>query len=160
FAITAMAIWLRRRRPYIIVGWLWFLGTLVPVIGLMQVGMQARADRYTYIPYIGLFIILAFGAADVAANRTRLLSAAAALALFACGLLSFFQVRYWRDTTTLWRHNLAVTPDNGAAHEGLGLELLQAGDFEGSRDHLRAAIRLGRHSTRTHGNLAVALQKL
>jgi Tfp pilus assembly protein PilF len=159
-AVSVVAIWQRRRRPYLLVGWLWFLGTLVPVIGLMQVGMQARADRYTYIPYIGLFIIIVWIATELASDRTRWIAAAAALTLIAYGVLSFIQIRYWRDTETLWRHDLAVTPDNGVAHEGLGLELLQAGKFEEARDHLRESIRLGRHSTRTHGNLAVALQKL
>src|SRR5262249_11140964 len=115
------------------------------------------------MPYIGLFIILVWGVADATAGwakRTRFLAAGAALLLGACGVLSFTQVRYWRDTETLWRHNLAVTPDNGTAHEGLGLEFMQAGQFAEARDELREAIRLGRHSTRTHGNLAVALQKL
>src|SRR5262249_9578189 len=115
------------------------------------------------MPYIGLFIILVWGVADATAGwakRTRFLAAGAALLLGACGVLSFTQVRYWRDTETLWRHNLAVTPDNGTAHEGLGLELMQDGNFKEAREHLHAAIGLGRHSTRTHGNLALDLQKL
>jgi tetratricopeptide (TPR) repeat protein len=162
-AITLTAIALRRRRPYVIVGWLWFLGTLVPVIGIMQVGMQALADRYTYIPYIGLFIILAWGIADATASwaaRELPLTIAGGIVLAACGVLSFLQVGYWRNTEVLWRHNLALTRDDGTAHQGLGLELLARGEFEEARDHLREAIRRGRHMPSTHGGLGLALERL
>jgi tetratricopeptide (TPR) repeat protein len=162
-AITCVTFWQWRRRPYLIVGWLWFLGTLVPVIGLMQVGMQALADRYTYIPYIGLFIMLAWGVADATAGwvaRARPLAAGCALVLAAWAVLSFQQVRRWRDTETLWRHNLDVTHDDGTAHQGLGLELLEDGRPEEARDHLLEAIRLGRHMSGTHGGLGLALERL
>ncbi len=162
-ALTVTAVWVGRRRPYLIVGWLWYLGTLVPVIGLIQVGMQALADRYTYIPYIGLFIIIAWGIADVTAawdTRARPLAAAAALVLAVWGLLSFLQVRHWRNTTTLWQRALDVMPDNATAHEGLGVELARDGRLEEARTHLREAIRLGRHRVLTHGTLAGVLEGL
>src|SRR5262249_34342947 len=122
-AATAAALWLAYSRPYVIVGWLWFLGTLVPVIGVLKVGTQAMAVHYTYVPYIGLFIILVWGTADLTAGwagRHRPLAAAAALLLAACGVLSFMQVRYWRNTELLLQNSLSIAGGNGEIHETLG----------------------------------------
>ncbi len=110
-------------------GWFWYLGTLAPVIGLVQVGEQALADRYTYYPLIGIFIILAFGAADLAAGRRlrRLaLAGASGLALLACLMFTWRQVDYWRDSETLFTHAAAVTENNFAAYHNLGLAYDQA----------------------------------
>jgi tetratricopeptide (TPR) repeat protein len=162
-AVTAAALRLARSRPYVIVGWLWFLGTLVPVIGVMQVGTQAIANHYSYVPYIGLFIILVWGTADATAawaGRTRPLAAAAALLLAACGVLSFRQVRNWRNTELLLQNALDVAGGNGEIHESLAIELARAGRLEGARDHLREAIRLGRRRARTHGMLAGVMEAL
>ncbi len=112
-AITALSIRLRRTAPYLLVGWLWYLGTLVPVIGLMQVGEQAYADRYTYIPHMGLFIALVWGAAALA-GRLRLprwlQRGAAVTILVACAILTEVQLTHWRNGRALWEHAVAVMP--------------------------------------------------
>ncbi len=117
--ISYLAIRGARRIPYFLMGWLWYLGTLVPVIGLVQVGDQALADRYTYIPLIGIFIILAWGASDLAA-RMRLnkifLGSVAALGLALCWILTWIQVGYWRDSGTLFEHAKNVTDNNYLAY--------------------------------------------
>jgi hypothetical protein len=124
--VTAVVLWQSRRRPYLLVGWLWYVGTLVPVIGLVQVGLQAMADRYTYVPLIGLFLMVAWGLGEVAVRGrewARLASLAAALALVACTICSSIQVGYWHDSKTLWEHTLHVTTDNYMAHTDLAAEL-------------------------------------
>jgi len=109
--LTVMAVALRRSHPYVLVGWLWFLGTLVPVIGLVQVGRQAMADRYTYVPFIGLFVIVAWAASDVAARRRAprwLLPAAAGLALLPLAIAAASEVQVWRDDASLWTRAIDV----------------------------------------------------
>jgi tetratricopeptide (TPR) repeat protein len=118
-AVTAVAARLRRTRPYFLVGWLFFLGTLVPVIGLVQVGSQALADRYSYIPSIGFFIILCWGAYDIGlALRCRpvVLGITAGLALCSCALAAARQIGYWENSETLFRHAIAIDPENPIAH--------------------------------------------
>jgi len=127
--ITAAAIW-QWRRPYLIVGWLWFLGTLVPVIGLVQVGGQSMADRYTYIPLIGLFVMVAWGGKELSGRRPGgkfIVGAAAALLLAACLVMTSRQLRYWQNSEVLCRHAIAVTRDNYKAHFNLGLALMNEG---------------------------------
>jgi tetratricopeptide (TPR) repeat protein len=114
-ALSAAAFAVRRTRPWLLVGWLWFLGTLVPVIGLVQVGSQSRADRYMYLPLVGLAIAVAFGAADLARRRPRLraaLAVAGVLALAGLGAAARAQVAHWRDAVALHSHAVAVTRDN------------------------------------------------
>jgi tetratricopeptide (TPR) repeat protein len=121
-AITAVAAAFARRRPYLPVGWLWFVGTLVPAIGLVQVGGQSMADRYTYLPLIGVFIIVAWGAGDAATSwpsARPVLSLAAGAALASLAVLTCVQLGYWRDGATLFRHAAAVTKDNWVAHANL-----------------------------------------
>jgi len=113
--ISAICIWQIRRRPFLIVGWLWFLGTLVPVIGFLQVGSQSLADRYTYVPYFGLFIMLVWGGFSLVGEsgfgrRTVAIASAAVILIFAG--LAIHQVSYWRDPERLYRHTLAVTSNN------------------------------------------------
>ena len=113
--ITAFCLSQRKIRPYLIVGWLWFLGTLVPVIGLVQVGGQIMADRYFYIPSIGLFIALVFGLADIARSWRVAPSLSAGIAvgvLLILATLTNAQIQRWRDSFTLFEHTLAVTPPN------------------------------------------------
>ena len=110
-AVTALCVWQMRQRKYLLTGWLWFLGTLVPVIGIVQVGSQSMADRYTYIPYFGLFIMLAWGLGDLLKSK-RAFYAVLAGAVIVCSILSFRQTALWRDNETLYRHTLAVTKDN------------------------------------------------
>src|SRR5450755_81094 len=121
-SVTAIAL-REAKRAYLITGWLWFLGTLVPVIGLVQVGGQAMADRYDYIPSIGLLVAIVFGVADLAIawriGRVGIALVSAALLLL-FGSLTAFQVSRWRDSTTLFEHTLSVTSDNLVVHYNLG----------------------------------------
>src|SRR5262249_4620662 len=121
-AITVIVVWQWRRRPYLVVGWLWFLGTLVPVIGLVKVGLHAIADRYTYIPYIGLGIMLAWGAAELIAKRPMLarpFAVLVAIALVAFSFVTYRQIGYWRNSETIWTRTIAVTGENPLAHDFL-----------------------------------------
>lgn len=120
--ITATAAALVRRRPYLLVGWLWFVGTLLPVIGLIQVGGQSMADRYTYVPLIGVFIMVTWTAADAAQSWRqggRVLSVAAGAVLVALAVLTCLQLSLWKDGTRLFRHAVAVTENNWVAHANL-----------------------------------------
>src|SRR5208337_1542954 len=121
--VTALVLRGARRYPYLPVGWFWYLGTLAPVIGIVQVGAQAMADRYTYLPLIGVFIILAFGAADLGAGRRPrqlALAASFSLALLACLIFSWRQAGYWRNSQTIFTQDLAVTGNNSIAYSNLG----------------------------------------
>lgn len=124
--ISIAAFALRRRRPYLVVGWLWFLGMLVPVIGLVQVGWQSMADRYSYLPLIGVFIMVVWGLADATAGWTRrafVLGPVAGAVLAGCAALTWRQLGFWQDSETLFRHALAVTDNNFIAHYCLGYAL-------------------------------------
>jgi protein O-mannosyl-transferase len=129
---VSVAVWIGRRRfPYLLVGWLWYLGMLIPVIGLVQVGDQARADRYTYLPGIGLCLALAWGAAQLLharPERRRLCGVASALALLVLAAIAWLQTSSWRDSTTLWVNTLACTTRNATAQYNLGVTLAQRGD--------------------------------
>ncbi len=161
--LSFLAVRSRRTRPYFLVGWLWFLGTLVPVIGLVQVGNQAMADRYTYIPLIGLFIALAWGTRELccrsAAARLSI-CAAWVLALVCMGFWTWVQVGYWRTTDTLFRHALRVTPNNSTAHTVLGNDLLARGRAAEAVIHYQRAIAIDPDYARAHNNLAAALVEL
>jgi tetratricopeptide (TPR) repeat protein len=120
--LTVAAVALARRRPYLLVGWLWYLGTLVPVIGLVQVGGQSMADRYTYVPLIGVFIMVAWAASDAASylrNGRMVLGIASAVVLLALSAVTTRQLSYWKDGASLFRHALAVTKNNWVAHANL-----------------------------------------
>ena len=129
-ALSVFAIALARTRPWAVVGWLWFVGTLVPVIGLVQVGSQPFADRYTYLPYVGLFIAIVWAVAELSARSAMLRrTAAAAAVLFVAALAaqSHRYVQHWRDGIALWTHTLSVTERNYRAHHALGVALEDAG---------------------------------
>jgi hypothetical protein len=159
-AVTALVVVMRRQRPYLLVGWLWYLGTLLPVIGLIQVGPQARADRFTYVPAIGLVLMVVWGVADVAqrfSKRQLILTPLAVAALVACTLVSIRQVRPWRDSIALWEHTLAVTRDNGVAHYNYGMALTTAGRGDDAIRQLREAVRLEPDFAFAHERLGLAL---
>jgi Flp pilus assembly protein TadD len=140
-AVTVLALREGRRRPYLAVGWLWYLGMLVPVIGLVQVGEQARADRYTYVPLIGIFVLLVWGLAEIA-QRWQIERAAAltaAVVLAGLGLASWIQTQYWTNSVMLWEHTLEVAGSSWLAHVDLGVALRDRGNLEGARTHLLAA---------------------
>ena len=157
----SFAVWkLRARRPYLLVGWLWYVGMLVPVSGLVQVGGQARADRYTYLPLIGVFIMLAWGGRDlVRAFRVpaKLAAAVAAMLLIACAVLTRVQVGYWQNSETLFRHALEIMPDNVVAHINLGSVFEQAGRADEAQLHYREALRIEPGRAQAHNNLANVL---
>jgi protein O-mannosyl-transferase len=143
-AITVIVILLRRRR-YLLAGWLWYLGVLVPVIGFVQVGTQAMADRYTYIPLTGVFIMLVWLADDIVGRRRRrrFIAAMAGSAIIAVlGVLTFKQVGYWRDTETLFTHTTAVTQDNILAHDILVMYYAEKGDLQAQRHEIEEIMKV------------------
>jgi len=159
-AISAIAFVRRRQNPYLIVGWLWYVVMLIPVIGIVQVGLQGHADRYTYLPQIGLLIAFVWLAADLTRSFRPLkiiLSAAALLALATLSILSWRQTAHWRDTETLWRHTLAVTPNSDVAHAGLGGILFVRGQIDEAIDHYEKALRLRDGNVGAQFGLARAL---
>ena len=159
-AVTAAVAYAARRHSYLAVGWLWYVGTLLPVSGLVQVGSHAMADRYTYVPLIGLFVMVAWGAADLA-GRARLprgvLAGASCAALLACTVLTTAQVGTWKDSVALWQHALDVMPDNYYAHNGLGLELGKQGRNGEARAEFIEASRLAPGFPNGHNNLGLLL---
>jgi Tfp pilus assembly protein PilF len=160
--ITLAAVWQAQRRPFLIVGWLWFMGTLVPVIGLVQVGIQAMADRYSYIPFIGLFVMAVWGVKDFAGGgrQARLgLGVAATAALAACITVSRPQLRYWRNSEALWRHAADVTTDNHLTNIRLSYILLDEGKIEEAMAHFNREFRVRPNFGDGHYQLAVALAR-
>ncbi|MGP8245051.1 MAG: tetratricopeptide repeat protein [Bryobacteraceae bacterium] len=161
-AVSVAVIWEAQRRPYLPVGWLWYLGTLVPVIGLVQVGAQSMADRYTYLPLIGLFLALGWLIPDLLADwpqRKILLPAAAGILILACAVTARAQVQYWKDGTALWTRVLEVDPDSETAHTLLGDALARQGRFEEAMAHDSAALRLNADDRLAHKLLGEALAK-
>jgi protein O-mannosyl-transferase len=142
--ITFVACWLARSRPYLLVGWFWFLGMLVPVIGLVQVGSQARADRYTYVPLIGVFIMLVWVLIDLATDQIRKAAVGTALvaAIVCCAWVTRIQAGYWANSAALWEHTIAVTKDNAFAVAKYGETMRQEGRIEAALGCFREAIRL------------------
>ncbi len=141
--LTALALWRIRKAPWLGVGWLWFLGTLVPVIGLVQVGRQAMADRYTYLPSIGLFLAVCWGLAELARNhagRRAALGAASLAAILALAFVTRAQVGHWSTSVTLFRHAVEVTRNNYVAHVGLAKALMQEQNWTEAAEHYRAAL--------------------
>jgi Flp pilus assembly protein TadD len=161
-AITLVAILAVRRYPYLPVGWLWYLGSLLPVIGLIQVGSQTHADRFTYVPAIGIFIIVAWGAYDLVTQWPRgriAIAGAAAITLAACAFVARVQAGYWRDSLTFWQHTLNVTRENARAHGYLGLALADLGRTEEAVAHYTEAIRIEPDVAEVHVNLGNVLAK-
>ena len=155
-AITLVAIAQRRQRPYLLMGWLWFAGILVPVIGLVQVGVQSRADRYMYIPLIGLAVIVAWGLFEVAGRRA---TAVAAIACCTLGVAAWNTTASWRDTITLFRHAVDVTDDNWAAANVLGQALLAANRVDEAVPYIQQTLRLRPGLPEAHVNLGAAFSK-
>jgi len=162
-AITAAGIALRKKRPYFITGWLWYLVMLVPVIGIAQVGWQARADRYTYLPQIGLYILVTWAVLDLSAGWRRqpqILGVTAAILLAALSWRAYIQTSYWHDSEMLWTHALAVTPKNDVAENNLGIVLLGRGRVDEAISRFQTAVDLRPENAPAHDNLAKAfLQK-
>jgi Flp pilus assembly protein TadD len=160
-AVTAFAAVNWRRRPYLIVGWLWYLGTMVPMIGLVQVGGQQMADRYTYLPLLGVYIMAAWLVPSLVPARLaspRLGITLAAACVLGYAAVAWFQVDYWRNSVALYQRMLAATDDNYVGHYLLGIELLKQRKFDEGLSHTREAVRIEPHSGRAHYLLGVALQ--
>jgi Tfp pilus assembly protein PilF len=155
--ITAMVIRFRPRK-YLLVGWLWFLGTLVPVIGLLQVGDQAMADRYAYIPLIGMFLMVVWGFADFSPS-TKLSTVASALAITLLCAATYRQTGYWSTSYDLWSHTLAVTQNNFIAHDNLGGALLQLNRPDEAFAQFQAASQINRRDPMSHTNMGAYLQE-
>jgi protein O-mannosyl-transferase len=157
--ITSAVLRLRSAYPYLTVGWFWYLITLAPVIGIVQVGGQAHADRYMYVPMIGLAIMLAWGAEDLLTIPVR--TAAAACVCVICAALTWVQTGYWRDSESLFQHAVNVTERNDVAQHNLGNALLEVpGRLPDAISHLQAALTINPDSASTHTDLGNALSKL
>lgn len=159
-ATSALALWQARQRPWLLVGWLWFVGLLVPTLGIVQVGVQAYADRYTYLPFVGVALVVVYAGAELverAQGRRPLASGIAIaltlLALALCVARTRAQVEIWRDTVSLFTHTLAVTRANFIAHRELGMALAARGELERARVELGEAVRI-------HPRYAIALANL
>lgn len=150
-----------RSRPWLAVGWLWFLGTLAPVIGIVQVGRQAMADRYTYIPHIGLFIAIVWAAAEWLRRRNQLVAGAygAIAALIICVGLSLRQSVYWKNSINLFERSLAVTENNALAHNNLGAAYAVEGRFDDAIEQYREALRIWPGYAKAHHNLGTEYSK-
>jgi tetratricopeptide (TPR) repeat protein len=162
-ALTTAAVLLRRSRPYFLVGWLWFIGTLIPVIGLVPAGEQSMADRYSYVPSIGILVVLVWGACELSGRwRHQAFGAAAtaAVAALVCFCLTREQVGYWKNSETLFRHALLVTRNNYLAHGNLGMVLQQQGLTEQAMAEYREALKENPEYPVAHLNLAAALAGL
>lgn len=148
--------------PYLLVGWFWFMGTLVPVIGLVQVGSQSMADRYTYLPSVGIFIIIAWSLADLSVKwpyRKIVLSLSAAVGLSFLMVLTWTQVGYWQNSLSLFQHAVKVTTGNFKANDLLGFTYMEQGKLDQAIFHFREAIRIKPDYGSAHNNLGLALER-
>jgi tetratricopeptide (TPR) repeat protein len=157
-AVTAAAVALRQRAPYLLAGWLWYLGTLVPVIGLIQVGTQGMADRYTYFPQIGILIAVCWGAAALVPGRPRALLAAGAAAAVLLAGLTWRQVSYWRDSESVWGHDLKVVLHSPVALNGYGAALQDEGKPAEAAPYFNEALGLAPDFADACYNLGLSMQ--
>jgi tetratricopeptide (TPR) repeat protein len=158
--LSIMVIKAAKNRPYLPVGWLWYFGTLVPVIGLVQVGSQAMADRYTYLSLVGLFIMIAWGVPDLLAGWHRgrtVLTISATVLLLGCVVGTWRQVGHWQNSITLFQHTVRVTSDNHFAHNNLGVALAKSGRLAEAIHHYFNALRVKPDTAEVHNNLGNAL---
>jgi len=151
-----------RSSRYLIVGWFFFLGTLVPVIGLVQVGDQAMADRYVYIPLIGIFVMVVWGVAEIDArlsNKAYLQAALSVIVVCTLSIVTYQQIGYWKDSITLWSHTLDVTQNNFAAENGLGGALIQAGRPDEAFLHFQRASAIAPNDPLSHADMGTYLHQ-
>jgi tetratricopeptide (TPR) repeat protein len=157
--ITALFFWQRRRYPFLLMGWLWFVGTLAPVIQLIQTGSHAMADRYAYIPSLGVLILIIWGGYELTRgwrHQVMALSVAGAAAIVSCLALTRQQLGYWQDSETLFRHALAVTENNYIAHDNLGVALVGKGQFDEAIRQYQETLRLSPDWADAHYDLGIA----
>ena len=162
-AVITLAAWfLRKACPYFITGWFWYLGMLVPVIGLFQVGLQGHADRYSYLPHIGLYVVVTWAFSDLTArwsHRSAISGVIAAAVIIVLSFSAWKQTSYWKDSETLWTRALAVTSRNDIAHHELGVALSQRGQLQEAIANFRDAIAIRPNNAKAHASLATALMK-
>jgi len=161
--VTATVIWKAQRAPWLVTGWFWFLGTLVPVIGLVQVGKQSMADRYTYYPLVGLFIMLCWSVRGRLLERHACkvgIGVATGVILIACAAVSRVQAGYWKDSETLFYHALKATRGNWLAQYNLGVDLKRAGRVQEAVGHYEQALLIRPDFAEAHSNLGAALEQL
>jgi tetratricopeptide (TPR) repeat protein len=157
--LSAAAICTWRRHPYLAVGWFWFLVALVPVIGLIQVGGQSMADRYSYIPLIGLFIMVAWGVPELTKglqHQKGILALLACMVIIASAALTWQQLGYWRDSISLYKHTLKVTTSNYGIHTNLGLAFAGKGEFGEAIQEYQEAIRINPNDAKAHYAMGIA----
>ena len=156
---SVAVILLRKKKPYLLTGWFWYLGMLVPVLGLFRVLGTARADRFTYLPQIGLCLLLVWAAADwcTTVRRRVWLSVFAFIVLAGLVTATRHQSTYWRDSETLWNHTLSCTAGNSVAHSNLGTALFVQGRTQEAIPHFQKAIELGTKQAEVFNNLGTAL---
>jgi len=160
FIISFLALKNIRKNPYVIVGWLWYVGTLVPVIGLVQVGMQTMADRYTYIPSIGLLIIIGWGIPELTIpwqHKKKGVAAAAVIMISIFAAVTWKQIGYWKNSMTMLEHTIKVTSNNYIALDSLGVELFKQGRIEDAINYYIQSSRIYPNNPYPHFNLGVAL---
>jgi tetratricopeptide (TPR) repeat protein len=160
--VTYQAWALRKQHPYFITAWFWYLGMLVPVIGIFQVGLQAHADRYTYLPHIGLYVLVTWTFADFAAKwsyRFAISGVAATVVIIALSLSAWRQTSHWKNSEALWIHTLAVTSRNDIAHHSLGIIFLERGKLDEAIANLREALEIRGDNAKAHAGLAIALMQ-
>ena len=158
--VTATALILRKKRPYILTGWFWYLGMFVPVIGFVQVGEQAHADRYTYLPQIGLYLLITWAATDLTAfwrRRRAFLVIGTVVTIAVLSYRAFIQTSYWKNSENLWTHALSVTSNNDVAHNNLGFLFLRRGELDQAISHFQTALNIRSSNAEAHYNLGAAL---
>ncbi len=158
--VSAIAIFLRKKRPYVLTGWFWYVGMLVPVIGIVQIGEQGHADRYTYLPHIGLFLLIVWGAADLANTwhlRREYLWLAATITIAVLSYRAAVQTSFWKNSERLWDHTLSVTSNNDFAHNNLGFLHLRRGELDKAISHFETALKIRSGKSQTRYNLGTAL---
>ncbi len=159
-AITVIVFKWRHRCPYLLVGWLWYLVMLLPVIGIVEVGLQGHADRYTYLPQIGLFLGATWLINDLKIAlkvQRRVLLATATVVIAALTVASWKQAANWRNSETLWTHTLAVTTDNDVAHTNFGMFLMERGQLDAALTHFETALQIRSSTAHAHYALTLAL---
>jgi Tfp pilus assembly protein PilF len=162
-SVTGAVLLFHRAHPYLMIGWLWFVGTMVPVIGLVQAGEQGMADRYAYLPFVGLFLLIVWGLAECAEKHkiaATYLAVAAICLLSALAVVTHKQIGYWKNTRTLWEHTLSITDHNHVAEASLGAELIAEGDIQGAMTHLQAGIAINPRDPFSRLDLGVCEKRL
>ncbi|HEY5234175.1 MAG TPA: tetratricopeptide repeat protein [Verrucomicrobiae bacterium] len=158
---TGLFVWHARGQPYLLVGWLWFLGTLVPTIGIVQVGLQSMADRYTYLPSIGILILAVWGVNDLLNShpqKIKIAAVAGSIVFAVCLAITSIQIGYWQNSITLARHAIEVTENNYVAYDSIGRALTERGQVDEALPFFEEAARVGPHYLQSQINLAFVLQ--